>query len=713
MKTLAFSAAALAAAACLTAPMTRDAPHGGDDRRAHPPTGPQVRFAAFMPTTYDATERTVELVLSLGSAVDRHYFVEELEISAEAIDLGRVARGLVPLLDSHNRLGIDAMLGTIASVRFETINGAQALVALASFADTQAGRDAEGMVARGELRGVSIGYDPKAWEIVAIDLETEKRTWRAMKWELLEASLVPVPADSAAGVRSAAPSPGAHPQPTSPGTVATHHEDEDMRRSLSLGGRSAATFDAPRDAGGQAPAPAPAPAPAETRAAAPAPAAPATATRFSSVEALAFVRQAADLGVAARAEELIGQNDRGEISIETANRQLLEASAERQRAATSALPAGSGARVVVEETDRIRAGVPAVLLAGLRRSAGQAEFADTEVGRAQRAAAEPYARHTLSELAALSIGERTMPRSAAERIDVFQRAFHTTSDFPLLLSGALNSRLLENYVAAQPVYRRIARQMTFMDFRAHDVLRPGDFPQLQKVSEAGEIKSGTLGEKRERVYVVPYGITFGLSRQLLVNDNLGAMDQILASQGQSVALFEEITFFAAKNVASGVGPTLAEDGKAVFHADHNNYTSSGTVINTANLGIGRAALRKQKNLAGQAMGIAPAILLVSPDKETEAEQQLATVIVNDTAKANPFGGRLDLVVGGQLTGNAWELYADPSMGANWTWGLLDGFQAPRLRVEDRFGQQGVDVQLEHDFGCGAIDYRFGYRNAGA
>jgi len=210
-----------------------------------------------------------------------------------------------------------------------------------------------------------------------------------------------------------------------------------------------------------------------------------------------------------------------------------------------------------------------------------------------------------------------------------------------------------------------------------------------------------------------YGIQFGLSRQLMVNDNLGAIDQVLQNQGIAVGLFEELTFFAMKAANSGLGPTMA-DGASVFHAaSHGNYDGTGTAITTAALGVGRAKLRKMKNMAGVQMGLAPTILLVSPDKETEAEQALATVVAGDIAKANPFSGKLRLVVGGQLTGNAWELYTDPAFGTNWTWGLLDGFTAPRLKVQDVFGQQGAKVSLEHDFGCGASEFRYGYRNAGA
>lgn len=726
MTMIALRAAALLAAVSSTA-FTRDAASAEaeaqrGERLAAPPSGPQARFAAFQPETYNADTRTVELVLSIGAAVNRGYWIEELEISTSAVDISRVARGLVPLLDSHNRWSLGAILGKIMAVRFETVDGAMALTATAAFADTVQGREAEAMVQRGELRGVSIGYNPTAWQVVSIDAETEVRTWRATRWELTEASLVSVPADAAAGVRSAqTPSGQAAGSPGS--TAAPTSEDEDMRRSLRSGVAAAApapVLDAERGSGSGAAAEVAAGEGQRAAPAAPAqPAVPAAQRGFTASEAIAFVRQAETFGIGERADELVRQVDAGQISPDAARQALLDAAAERQRAATSGVAAGQGGRVIEEERDRIRAGAPAAILAGLRRSAGQAQFQPARADatapvlrlseEAQRQAAEPYLRHSLSELAALVIGERSMPRTAAERIEVFERAFHTTSDFPAILGGALNARLEQNYQVAQPSYRRIARQMTFADFRAHDVIRAGDFPQLQKVGQSGEIKYGTIGEKKETVAIVPYGIAFGLSRQLLVNDNLGAIDQILGSQGTQVALFEEKTFYAMKGTT---GPTLAENNRAVFHASNGNLAGSGTVIDIANLSAGRSALRKQKNLQGDQMGLAPRILLVSPDKETEAEQVLAVVTVNDVAKANPFGGQLDIVVGGQLSGNAWELYVDPSLGANWTWGLLDGFQAPRLRIEDVFGQQGVKVSLEHDFGCGAADFRFGYRNPG-
>jgi phage head maturation protease len=81
-----------------------------------------------------------------------------------------------------------------------------------SFNATAEGRIAEGMVARGEIAGISAGYRVEEWQITDDDgtvIDPESARWddddltfTATRWELLEASLVLVPADSASAVRS-------------------------------------------------------------------------------------------------------------------------------------------------------------------------------------------------------------------------------------------------------------------------------------------------------------------------------------------------------------------------------------------------------------------------------------------------------------------------------------------------------------------------------
>ena len=198
-----------------------------------------------------------------------------------------------------------------------------------------------------------------------------------------------------------------------------------------------------------------------------------------------------------------------------------------------------------------------------------------------------------------------------------------------------------------------------------------------------------------------------------MNDNLSAIQQVLNSRGDAVARFEEETFFAMMLSASGAGPTLMETSRAVFNTTDGTLAGTAAAVNAAAVALGRAAMRKMKTKDGTFINVPPSILLCGPDKEFEAQQLLAPIAAAQASNVNPFSGSLRLVVSAQITGNAWYLFADPSAVANFEWGLLEGYTAPRLRTDEPFGTQGMRLSLEHDFGCGAINFRGGYRNAGA
>jgi phage head maturation protease len=175
-----------------------------------PPTGQIAhRFASAGPTTYDAASHSCTIVISAGAAVQRFYGIEKLRIDARSVDLSRIATSGVPLLDSHSQAGINAVLGRIDNA---WITSGQ-LLGKATFAQTPQGRLAENMVATGMLKGVSAGYSISEFEITdpdgdIIDPETQMRwddtenTFTAVRWQLLEASLVSVPADQLSAVRS-------------------------------------------------------------------------------------------------------------------------------------------------------------------------------------------------------------------------------------------------------------------------------------------------------------------------------------------------------------------------------------------------------------------------------------------------------------------------------------------------------------------------------
>jgi hypothetical protein len=111
-------------------------------------------------------------------------------------------------LDSHQQGSIAHALGRVTATWFR----GNAFMGRLAFNQTSEGRKAEGMVARGEIAGISAGYRVEEWEVADSDgrfvdpdsmrWDEDDLTFTATRWELLETSLVTVPADAGAGIRS-------------------------------------------------------------------------------------------------------------------------------------------------------------------------------------------------------------------------------------------------------------------------------------------------------------------------------------------------------------------------------------------------------------------------------------------------------------------------------------------------------------------------------
>jgi hypothetical protein len=167
-----------------------------------------TRLVDLWPTSFDDDEHTVEAILSKGSPVQRFYGIESLRITSDAIDLSRLHTTGIPVIDSHQQTSIDHALGKLTDAWVSK----GALHGVIKFNRTDRGMRAEGMIKRGELGGVSIGYRTDEWEVHdgngrIIDPDSvrwgdDDLSFVGVRWELLEVSVCAIPADAQSGFRN-------------------------------------------------------------------------------------------------------------------------------------------------------------------------------------------------------------------------------------------------------------------------------------------------------------------------------------------------------------------------------------------------------------------------------------------------------------------------------------------------------------------------------
>jgi phage major head subunit gpT-like protein len=296
---------------------------------------------------------------------------------------------------------------------------------------------------------------------------------------------------------------------------------------------------------------------------------------------------------------------------------------------------------------------------------------------------------------------------------IIERALHTTSDFPQLLTAAGNRFLVDGFAMAESAIKRVARQRSAPDFRTLRNVKLGGAPILDLVNEAGEVTSGTMFEASESYQLGTFAKIFGISRQALINDDLGAFSDPLRLMARGAAETEAQQLAALLLANSGNGPTLA-DGQPLYHATHGNLAGTGAALGVTSLSTARQAMRDQKDLDSTTpLNIVPRTILVGSALETAAEQVVATLASEQIANVNPFSGKLEVAVDPRLTGNSWRLFADPAAWPVIEYAYLDGANGPQLTTREGWDVLGMEFRVVLDFGCGIVDHRGTFRNPGA
>lgn len=167
--------------------------------------GLQMR-AAFRPGTINAEDRTVEVVFGSDAPVRMYTWEygpinEELSFDTEHVRLNRLNNG-APVLDNHDAYG--SVLDTVVGVVEKAWTDGKKGYAKLRFAKTDKAKKVMEMASDGILQNVSVGYAVYRYKRTKANEEGKLDNYRAVDWEPHEISMVAVPADADAKVRSLA-----------------------------------------------------------------------------------------------------------------------------------------------------------------------------------------------------------------------------------------------------------------------------------------------------------------------------------------------------------------------------------------------------------------------------------------------------------------------------------------------------------------------------
>jgi len=665
------------------------------------------RLVTFDIREVNAEARTVPASLSSETPVKRWFGSEVLVHTAEAVDLSRATEGL-PLLWGHNH---DQPIGIVDQVALK--NGK--LRGILRFSNNPKASEIFQDVQDGFLKNISIGYQINRWEESA-----DSDDIRVIDWSLLEASVVAVPADATVGINRS----------LSKGTPMTDETKPDVT----------GTPDA---------------------------AAPVVDININKMKREHVIAKKAGAAEAIHAErkriadlhelfdlDLVPRNDfyaslRARSvdegwPLEGTRKILMEVlSGEVEPAVdwgqVTDSAAGQGVRAATHEGRLPPVVVPAKP-GNQARSLGSVQMGEDardkfisgaeegvlvracvmndkeSVRRAREGGMYGKSLRTLAGEYLQLCGENTSKLSDA---DVASRAIstrasgQTTSDFTNLLSNVANKSLLMGFEEAPETWQLVTRRGQLPDFKTSERINMSGFTGLSEVAEDGEITYGKFADRKETIKLVQYAKKYRMSRQLIINDDLGGLTQVPRMMGRAANRKIGDVFYALIN---GTGPTLTQDSIALWDTStHKNYVAAATAPNVTTIGTATAAMAKQTDPnSGAVLNIRPRYLVVPIALESTARVLMASQYdpagTAGTLTPNPYNGRFEVVTDARLDGQtygttAWYLFADPNVFDTFEIAFLNGVSEPYLRENRAWDEQGIEYLVGIDFGVSALDFR--------
>lgn len=319
-------------------------------------------------------------------------------------------------------------------------------------------------------------------------------------------------------------------------------------------------------------------------------------------------------------------------------------------------------------------------------------------------------------------------RAAFESSRNLQAAGYSTLTLPGILGDAANKLLLEGFQMVKDDWREFTAIGDMKDFKPSKRFRlvasgspiGGAFAE---VGRNGELNHLNASEETYENQLKTYGNLIQISRQNLIDDDLGAFDSLPKSLGRLAAIKLQKTIYGL----------LLANGGSFFHANNSNYLDgAGSALDIAALSAAEQLFLTRTDGNGDPLLLTPEILLVPPTLSVTGNQlvrdvQTVAIGVGDTASltpsGNPHSGKFTPIVSpflenAQLSGYSaagWYLLARAQGSSGLIEvGFLNGQQSPIIESGDlSFELLGIGLRGYWDFGVALQDGRFGVFNVGS
>ena len=606
----------------------------------------------------DTDSRTVELSFSSETPYGRWFGDEILCHDEECINLERFNNGLGTVLFNHDR---DAVVGHVEKVWLEDNRGK----ALVRFDTDEQSETIFQKVQSGTLQGVSVGYAIYRYEVLE-DEDTKSTNGRfngpayvVTDWEPLEISIVSVPADATVGVGRSAEE--------------IHTSIDTQEETKSMNGEEILKTEEVKST------------PVETGITQEDLQKAMEQERKRTSEITALFR---DFDVEGADEAIVMG-----VSVDEARAMVMDQLRARNK--------GVSVTMGEAESDKFRAAAQDAVL-----MAAGIPVADAAPG------ANELRGYSMIELARESLQRENVKANFGDNMELARQAINSTSTFPAIMSNLANKSVMTGFNEAETTFQIWAGKGSNRDFKEAARVALSEAGNLELVPEGGQFQQDFLGEASARTKVATYGKLFSLTRQAIINDDLGLFSKIATKYGSAAKRLVNKMVYAQLT-----GNVKMQDNIALFDTKHGNVAGTGEALSVKAIAKAITAMRRQKGITGEAtLNITPKYLVVPPELEMVAYQ-----IVNSTAAVdgvnsgvvNPYKGRFVVVADAELTDpDAWYLVADATQHDTIEVTYLNGVETPRLETRQGFDVDGIEYKVAFDCGVSALDFRGVYKNAG-